>query len=76
MKNESLQDLSVGDLLCLFVISGQKLFGVVLSIAKLEETRFVGGSVIPVRRREKLRLLTERGVVSLNTAMIFTFKRL
>lgn len=68
--------LSVGDLVCLIVVSGQRFIGVVVSVTKFEENRFVGGSVVPIRRRQEVRLATAQGVVKLNSAMIFSFKRL
>ena len=68
--------LAVGDLACLIVVSGQRFIGVVVSVTMLEETRFIGGSVVPIRRRQEILLATGQGVVMLKSAMIFSFKRL
>ncbi len=71
------QDIpTVGDLACLIVVSGQRFIGVVVSVTKQEETRFIGGSVVTIRRREEILLATGQGVTTLRTAMIFSYKRL
>jgi hypothetical protein len=63
-----------GDLVYLITIAGQKFVGIILEHSRMDQIRIVDGQPITVRSREDVRLVTDKGVILLKTAMIFSIR--
>lgn len=65
---------TVGDLVYLTTVTGQKFVGIILEHTKTNQIRIIDDRPIVLRSREDIQIITDKGVILLKTAMIFSIR--